>query len=80
MKLRGLGPFVINEIFTRGAIRLATLDGEPMQTFINGSRLKRFHQTLTDDMLERMHATQNKKMALEHLKTDAQVEGTQTYR
>ena len=60
LKMRGLGPFVINEITNGGAVRLETLDGEPMGSFINGSRLKRFHEPLTDNMLERMHAGDKK--------------------
>ena len=74
LKLRGLGPFIINEITNGGAVRLATLDGEPMGTFINGSRLKHFHEPLTDDMLERMHAAKSQKLAFEQLKADAQAE------
>ena len=45
-----------------------------MGTFINGSRLKHFHEPLTDDMLERMHATKSRKLAFEQLKADAQEE------
>ena len=70
--MRGLGPFIINEITNGGAVRLATLNGEPMGTFINGIRLKHFHEPLTDDMLERMHAAKSKKLAFEQLKADAQ--------
>lgn len=46
LKLRRLGPFVINEITNGGAVRLETLEGEPMGTFINGSQLKCFHEPL----------------------------------
>lgn len=45
-----------------------------MGTFINGSRLKRFHELLTKDMLERMHATKSKKLALQLMKDDAREE------
>ena len=55
-------------------ICLETLDGEPMGTFINGSHLKHFHETLTDDMLDRMHATKKNKLAFQQLKADAQAE------
>ena len=72
LKLRGLGPFIINEITNGGVVRLATLDGESMGTFINGSRLKRFHEPLTDDMLEHMHAATSQKLAFEQLKADTQ--------
>ena len=42
LKMRGLGPYVINEITFGGAVCLETLDGEPMANFINGSCLKAF--------------------------------------
>ena len=45
-----------------------------MGTFINGSRLKCFHEPLMDDMLERMHAAKSRKLAFEQLKADAQAE------
>ena len=51
-----------------------TLDGEPMANFINGSCLKRFHEPLTDEMLEKMHAAKTRKLALETMKMDAQEE------
>ena len=56
LKMRGLGPYVINEITSGGAVRLEDLDGEPMANFINGSCLKRFHEPLTPEMLDKMHA------------------------
>ena len=42
--------------------------------YIHRSRLKCFHEPLTDDMLERMHAAKSKKLAFEQLKADAQAE------
>ena len=69
--MRGLGPFVINEISNGGAVRLETLDGEPMGTFINGSRLKHFHEPLTTEMLERMHAAKSRKLAIQQMKDQA---------
>ena len=74
LKMRGLGPFVINEITNGSAVRLETLDGEPMSTFINGSHLKRSHEPLTKAMLERMHAAKNMKIALQQMKDDTQAE------
>lgn len=68
--LQGLGPFVINEITIGGAVCLETLDGEAMGTFINGSRLKCFHEPLIDDMLERMHVAKSRKLALQQIKDD----------
>ena len=37
LKLRGLGPYVINSISSSGSVRLETLDGEPMANYIIGS-------------------------------------------
>ena len=77
LKMRGLGPYVINEITSGGAVCLETLDGEPMANFINGSSLKRFHEPLTQEMLERMHAAKTRKEALETMKSEAQEEARQ---
>ena len=67
LKLRGLGPFVINEISPSGSIRLETLDGELMANHINGSRLRVYHEPLTDEMLSRLHAAKNRKTAHEEM-------------
>ena len=75
LKLRGVGPFVINEITPSGTVRLETLDGEPMANFINGSRLCVYHEPLTDDMLARMHAAGSRKQAEELMKQEALAEG-----
>ena len=75
--MRGLGPYVINEITSRGAACLETLDGEPMANFINGSCLKHFHEPLTPKMLEKMHATKTKKLAIKNVKKEAQDEARQ---
>ena len=75
--MRGLGPYVINEITSGGAVCLETLDGEPMANFINGSCLKRFHEPLTPKMLEKMHAAKTRKLAIENMKKEAQEEARQ---
>ena len=54
LKMRGLGPFVINTLSTSGAVRLETLEGEQMTNFINGSRIKKYEEPLTQDMLMRL--------------------------
>ena len=74
LKKQGLGPYVIHTILKSGAIRLATLDGEEMTAFINGSRLKKFYEPLTQEMLDQLHSVKTKKQALELLKRDAQDE------
>ena len=55
-------------------MKLATLDGEEMSTFINGSRLKKFYEPLTQSMLEQIHSSKTKKEALKTLKLEAQEE------
>ena len=47
LKMQGLGPFVINELNSSGAVHLETLDGEQMANFINGSRLRLYNEPLT---------------------------------
>lgn len=71
LKKHGLGPYVIQTILNSGAIRLATLDGQEMTAFINGSRFKKFYEPLTQDMLDQLHTAKSKKQALEMLKQDA---------
>lgn len=75
LKLRGMGPYVINEITPSGTVRLETIDGEPMANFINGSRLRVYHEPLTDEMLARMHAAGSRKQAQELMKKEALEEG-----
>ena len=65
---RGLGPYVINTITNGGAVRLETLDGQQMANFINGSRLRRYQEPLTEDILARLHAAKNEKERRHKLK------------
>ena len=74
LKLRGLGPFVINSISPNGLVRLETLDGEPMANYINGSCLHVYNKPLTLDMLNRMHVAKNKKEAHQRIIKEAQEE------
>ena len=46
LKKRGLGPFVVNQLLSSGAVRLETLEGAEMPNFINGSRLKLYEEPL----------------------------------
>ena len=54
LKKRGMGPYVIHDLSTSGAVHLATLDGEPMSNWISGCRLKKYNEPLTDDILKRL--------------------------
>ena len=74
LKLQGLGPFVVNDLNTSGAVRLETLDGEPMGNYINGSRLKRYKEPMTEDILVRLHAAQTQKEGQALLKQHALAE------
>lgn len=66
--MRGLGPFVINDITSAGAIRLEILEEEPMANYINGSRLHIYNEPLTTCMLEMLHAGKRRKIVAEKLK------------
>lgn len=47
LKKRGLGPFVVHDVSTSGALRLATLNGEQMLTWISGCQVKKYLAPLT---------------------------------
>ena len=74
LKKRGLGPFVVSELTSSGAVRLETLEGAQMPNFINGSRLKKYKEPLTEDMLQQLHAAKTYKEGQEQLKAKAQQE------
>ena len=74
LKKRGLGPFVVSELTLSGAVRLETLEGAQMPNFINGSRLKKYEEPLTEDMLQQLHAAKTYKEGQEQLKAKAQQE------
>ncbi|MCO5587012.1 hypothetical protein L7F22_040957 [Adiantum nelumboides] len=56
------GPFVIEDVSLNGAVKLSTLDGEPMANWISGCRLKKYHLPLTNELLERMHAAKQRRI------------------
>ena len=68
---------MIHSLLSSGAVKLATLDGEGISAFINGSRLKKFYEPLTQPMLEQIHLAKTKKQALKTLKREAQEEAQQ---
>jgi len=74
LKRRGLGPFVVLELNTSGAVRLETLYGVPMGDYINGSHLKRYEEPLTDELIQRLHAAQNRNEREALLKCQAREE------
>ena len=72
LKMQGLGPFVINELKSSGAVRLETLDGEQMVSFINGSRLRLYNEPLTQEMMDRMNVAKTRHARAALLKKEAQ--------
>ena len=61
LKKRGLGPYVVYDISSSGAIRLATLDNKPMPYYISGCRVKKYNEKLTTPMLQRIHDAKVRK-------------------
>ena len=74
LKMRGLGPFVINELTSSGAVRLETLDDEQMANFINGSCLRLYNEPLTQEMMDQMTAAKTRQARATLLKKEAQDE------
>ena len=71
LKMRGLGPFVINELSPSGAVHLETLDGEQMTDFINGIHIRQYLEPLTQEMMDRMHDANKRRVQAEVLKAEA---------
>ncbi|MCO5606319.1 hypothetical protein L7F22_060506 [Adiantum nelumboides] len=74
LQKRGNGPYVIHDISSSGAIKLATLEGEEMPNWIRGCRLKKYHLPLTTKMLVRIHSAKERKNKLKETKAQAQEE------
>ena len=71
LKKRGNKPYIIHDISRSGAVRLATLDGEQMLNWMSGCRIKKYHEALTPNMLERIHAAKQRKEKAETMKAEA---------
>ena len=69
-----MGPCVIHNLSSSGAVQLATLDGEPMSSWISGCRLKKYKELMTEEILQRLHATKERKNQQELIKKKAQEE------
>ena len=68
LKKHGMGPYVIHDISTSGALRLATLDGEHMPNWISGYQVKKYHRPLTIEMLECIHKAKERAQTSLQLK------------
>ena len=69
-----MGPFVIHDLSSSGAVHLATIDGESMTSWISGYRLKKYHEPLTQEILQRLHATKERTKQKVEQKALAQAE------
>ncbi len=69
-----MGPYVIHNLSTSGVVHLETLEGERMANWISGCRLKKYHETLTPELLERLHAAKARKQNKQLEKQQAQAE------
>ena len=65
---------MVSELTSSGAVRLETLDGAQMPNFINGSRLKKYEEPLTKEMLQQLHQAKTYKEGQTQLKEQAQRE------
>ncbi|MCO5551444.1 hypothetical protein L7F22_004947 [Adiantum nelumboides] len=73
-KKKGNGPFVIEDVSPSGAVKLSTLDGEPMANWISGCRLKKYNLPLTNELLERMHAAKQRRIKRQQIIDEVQEE------
>ncbi|MCO5577836.1 hypothetical protein L7F22_049587 [Adiantum nelumboides] len=71
LQKRGNRPYVIHDISSSGAIKLATLEGEEMLNWISGCRLKKYHLPLTTEMLAKIHSAKEWKNKLKETKAQA---------
>ena len=69
-----MGPYVIHEISTSGALRLTTMDEVEMPKWISGCRIKKFLEPLTLEMLEHLHKAKEQALASQSVKQKALVE------
>lgn len=64
-----MGPYLIHDLSSSGAVHLATLDGVPMANWIIGCIFKKYKEPLIDEILKRLHATKERKQNHEKMKT-----------
>ena len=44
LHVRWLGPYLVTRVYDNGSLSMSTLDGEPLPTRINGSRIRKYHE------------------------------------
>ena len=73
----GMGPFVVKDISSSGAIKVATLEGGEMSNWISGYRIKKYLEPLTQEMLQQIHNAkkidQEKRRVIKEAKDEAQI-------
>ena len=72
-----MGPFVIKDISSSGAIKVATLEGGEMPNWISGCRIKKYEEPRTQEMLQKIHNAKalekEQKRVIKEAKDEAQV-------
>ena len=72
-----MGPFVIKDISSSGAIKVATLEGGEMPNWISGCRIKQYEEPLTQEMLQKIHNAKalekEQKRVIKEAKDEAQI-------
>ena len=48
LHVRWLGPYLVTKVYENGSLEMSTLDGEPLPTRVNGSRVRKYHQLELD--------------------------------
>jgi len=49
LHVRWLGPYLVTKVYENGSLSMSNLDGEPLPTRINGSRVRKYHEFQFDD-------------------------------
>ena len=44
LHVRWLGPYLVDRVHENGSLTMSTLEGEPLPTRINGSRVRKYHE------------------------------------
>ena len=73
-KKQGFGPCKVEEVSSRGAIKLSMLDIETMSNWVSERRLIKYQLPLIIEMLERINEAKNKEGEIELKKVEAQAE------
>ena len=72
-----MGPYIVKDISSSGAIKVATLEGGELSNWISGCRIKKYLEPLTQEMLQQIHNAKKleheKQRVIKEAKDEAQV-------